>query len=319
MKTNRSRIVVIATLVCGWTSVAVGQGYPGKPVRFVIGGQGAPQDVTMRTIQPRLIQNLGQPVIIDYRANSLAAHGEIARSAADGYTAGAVADAITLDSYLYKDLPYDGLNAFSPVAMLIFTPMLLVSHPGFAPANLPELIAYSKANPGRVTYGSPAFGSRPHIGGVLLASRAGINMLHVPYKGAAAHLQGLIAGDLNVTFLTPATALPQSRAGKIRLLAVTSKARWAPQPDLPTLAEVLPGFELSGWFGVVGPARMSAAVVARLNREIRVALAQPDVTEKLNGLGVEAGAMSAEEFGAFMLSQSDTLGKVIREFNIKVE
>ena len=240
-------------------------------------------------------------------------------SAPDGYTLAVVNDAHVVNHLLYAKLPYEGMAAFTPITRIMTSPLILCVNAAFAPRNLAEAIAYGKANPGKAAFGSPTPGATPHLAMGLLMSRSGMDVLHVPYKGAPAVAQALVAGDLQINFLTPAIAMPLVKAGKLRVLATASRKRLPTLPDVPALSETLPGFEVLAWFGLVAPAKTPAAVVTRLNREVVRALSLPETRERLAGIGFEPDTTTPEEFAAFMSEQAQVLGAVVKQYHITAE
>ncbi len=296
------------------------QPYPSKPVRIVTGLPGLPHEVMARMIQPRLAEYLGQPIIVESKAagpSGVIIASEVAKAAPDGHTLLSAADTLSVAHHLLKQVPYDGLKAFAPVKMLVTTPMVLAVHPSIAVKNLSEFLAYAKSNPGKIRLGTIVLGSKPHIVSAMLAGEAGVEFTHVPFKSGAP--LALVAGDIDAVISTPTTVIQLARAGKIRLLAVTSKTRFRQLPDVPTVSELIPGFEGIGWFGIVAPAQTPKDIVARLHREITRALAPADVREKIAAMGFDVDATTSDEFGAFMQAESDKIAKVIRQYNITAD
>jgi tripartite-type tricarboxylate transporter receptor subunit TctC len=252
--------------VAFFTPIAAAQsGYPGKPVRFIVQfPPGSAPDITARLVGEQLSQSWGQPVLIE---NMLGAGGgigaaHVARSAPDGYTLLFSGDAaMTTNVSLYEKLPYDPLKDFSPITLAVLSTNVLVVHPSVQARNVQELIALAKSQPGKLSYASAGSGTSQHLGGELLKQMAGVDIVHIPYKGGPAAIQDVVAGRVPMMFANIVTALPPVRDGKLRGLAVSSLKRWPATPDLPTMAESgLPGFEAVAWFGLLAPAGTPDAI-----------------------------------------------------------
>lgn len=294
------------------------QDYPSRPIRFVVANSpGGGLDVTARTISPRLSSALGQQIVIDNRpgaAGSLAA--EItAKSAPDGYTLlmGSIGN-LAVNVSLYKGLDYDPLKDLAPVTFAVSGSNVLVVNLTVPAKTTQELIALARAQPGKLTYGSSGSGNAGHLAGELFKSMAKVDMVHVPYKGGAPAMIDLIAGEIQLIFASPPTAVPQVKAGKIRALAVTTTKRSATLPELPTIAESgLPGFEADNWYGIAVAARTPRAIVGRLNGELVRILSTPEVKEVLLRQGLEVAPGTPEAFGAYMKSEYMKWARVIAE------
>jgi tripartite-type tricarboxylate transporter receptor subunit TctC len=316
-----TRLLAVAAFLAAAVP-ALAQDYPSKTVRILVPWPaGGTVDGLVRTVAPKLSDALGQPVIVENRAGASGSLGaaEVAKAAPDGYTLLAVFDTHATNQHLYKALPYDGYRAFEHVTQLVSSPQAFVAATNFAPNNLKELIAYGKANPGRISYASVGAGSSNHLTTALFASRTGIDMLHIPYKGGSPAMTDLLGGQINVMIVSAWQTLPHIKAGKLKGLAVGSKARMTQLPDVPTFAETVPGFEGSSWTGLVAPARTPAAITGRLQRELAKALALPDVREKLQGQGFEIVGSTPQEFAAFVVAEADKWGSVIRGLGLKAE
>jgi tripartite-type tricarboxylate transporter receptor subunit TctC len=298
------------------------QAFPSKPIRIVVPWPaGGTVDGLVRTISPRLSEALGQPVLVENRAGASGSVGaaEVAKAAPDGHTLLAVFDTHATNPHLYKSLPYDGFKAFEHITQIVASPQAFVAAANFPPGSIKELIAYGKANPGRITYASVGAGSSNHLTTVLFANRAGIDMVHVPYKGGSPAMTDLLGGQINVMFVSAWQTLPHIKAGKLKGLAVGSRQRMAQLPEVPTLSETLPGFEGQSWTGLVAPVRTPAPVVARLHAEVLKALANPDVREKLTSQGFEVVGSSPQAFAAFVAAESDKWGRIVREQKIQTD
>jgi tripartite-type tricarboxylate transporter receptor subunit TctC len=302
---------------------APAQEFPARPVTIAVGyTPGATSDLVARTIGERLNAAWSQPVIVDNRSGvggNIAA-GYVARAAGDGYTLLVGTDAMmTSNAYLYKNSPFDPVKDFAPVIFAGANIICLAVHPDFPARSVAELIAYAKANPGKINYGSSGTGSPHHLAGELLRQKTGIDITHVPYRGGGATINDLIGGHIKVAFLSLSSAVPQLAGGKIRILAVVEKTRYAALPDVPTIGETVPGFEMSSWHAVFAPAATPAPLISRLNGDIAKVLAMPDVKEKLAVLGVAVATSTPDELGAMVKNGLAARGELIKAANIQPE
>jgi tripartite-type tricarboxylate transporter receptor subunit TctC len=313
------RLKLTSMIILAMAAAAVSaQGYPSRPIRFVVANSpGGGLDITARTVSPRLSSALGQQIVIDNRpgaAGSLAA--EItAKSAPDGYTLlmGAIGN-LAVNVSLYKGLDYHPLKDLAPITFAVSGSNVLVVNLTVPAKTVQELIAVARAQPGKLTYGSSGSGNAGHLAGELFKSMAKVDMVHVPYKGGAPAMIDLIAGQIQLIFSSPPTAVPQVKAGKIRALAVTTAQRSAILPELPTIAESgLPGFEADNWYGIVAAARTPRAIVGRLNAEFVRILSMPEVREVLLRQGLEVAPGTPEAFGAYMKSEYVKWARVIAD------
>lgn len=305
-------------LVVGMASA---QGYPSKPIRLLVPfPPGGSTDLVARTIQPKLGELLGQQIIVDYKVGAGGSIGaaQAARAAPDGYTLLIVWDTHAVNHHIYK-VPYDYFKSLDPISLLVQGPGILVANPGFAPSTIKELIAYARANPEMVTYGSAGAGSSNHLSGLLFSQMTGVKMSHVPYKGGAPLLTDLLGRHVNIVFGTLAFLEPHVRPGKLKAIAVLSKTRIAKFPDVPAASETIPGFEAKTWFGLLAPGGTSREIVARINRDAVRTLADPRVTEQLTSRGLHVVASTPEAFAAFLGQESDASGRLVREAGIKPE
>jgi tripartite-type tricarboxylate transporter receptor subunit TctC len=298
--------------------------YPDKPIRYVVPyPPGGPLDTVARLLGQKVSERLGQPVIVDNKPGAGGNIGAdfVAKSAQDGYTIlmGAVATH-AINPALYAKMPYDPVKDFTPITLIGVTPNVLVVNPTVPAKDVKEFIAYAKANPGKLNFGSGSTGSAGHLAGELFSGMAGVQMTHIPYKGAAPAMQDLIGGQIHLMFDNMASSLPQVKAGKIRALAVTTPKRASAAPELPTIAESgLPGFDISTWFGLFAPANVPKDVVAKLHAEFVRALALPDVREKLASLGIEPVGNRPEEFAAYIKSEAVKYGDVIKKSGARAD
>jgi tripartite-type tricarboxylate transporter receptor subunit TctC len=304
-------------------SPAFAQPYPAKPLRLVVPfPPGGPTDITGRTIAEKLQQRLGEPLIVENRpgAGSIIGTDAVAKSPPDGYTLLLGSNSIALQPLLQAKLPYDPQKDLAPVILAVRIPNVLVVNPSVPAKTVTEFIALARAKPGTINYASVGNATGPHLFAELFRSLTGVNIVHVPYKGTAPAVNDLLGGQVQALFDSLATALPNIRAGKLRALGVTSLQRSKSAPDIPTLDESgAPGYEATGWFGVLVPAGTPPGVVTRLNAEIGTILKMPDVEERFLKFGAESGGGSPADFAAFIRSEQDKWGKIIREAGIKAE
>ena len=318
----------------GWTAVlalmlatagASAQGYPTKPIRLVVPyPAGGPLDIMARAIGQKLTEAWKQPVVVDNRAGAGGNIGAdfVAKSAPDGYTLlmGAVATH-AINPSLYSKIPYDPVKDFAPVALVAQVPNILVVNPAVPAKTVSELIALARAKPGTLNFGSGSTGSTGHLAGELFNTMAGVKMVHIPYKGAAPATADLLGGQVQLMFDNLASALPNVKAGKLRALAVTTLARSAAIPGLPTIAESgLAGFDLTTWFGLLVPAGTPPEIVARLNAEIVRALEAKDMRERLEKMGAEPLSNNTpEHFAAFIRSEAAKYARVVKDSGARVD
>ena len=308
-----------AALMAAAASGALAQGsagYPNRPLRFIVpyaaGGNG---DIVSRIIAHKLLTQIGQQIVIDNRGG---AGGNIgaelaARTAPDGYTIMLGTNTHAINMSLFAKLGYDLQKDFAPITLATSAPMMLIVHPSLPAKSVKEFIALARAHPNKLNYGTGGSGSSAHVITELFKSMAGVQLVHVAYKGVAQSTTDLIAGQIQMTFSSPASALAHMQAGRVRALAISSAARSAAAPGLPTLDESgLPGFDASIWQGVFTPARTAPDIIARLNREITGALGASEVRDQLGAQGVEAQPSTAEQFAAFIRVEIAKWAKVIK-------
>jgi tripartite-type tricarboxylate transporter receptor subunit TctC len=325
---NHSTPVV---MVCSMLTVAAGlaalpaqaQSYPTRPVRFVVPyPPGGANDTVVRLLAPKVTEQLGQQIVVDNRGggNTIIGSELVAKAAPDGYTLLIVAAGHAVNPALYPKLPYDTARDFAQVVLLGDGAYVLVAHPSAGVSTVPELITAAKAKPGQIVYASSSIGNLTHLAAELFNSLAGVKMLHVPYKGGGPAMLDLLGGRVAVFFSTVAVARPHIQSGKIRGLGVTTGKRSAALPNQPTIAEAgLPGYDVSGWYGVVAPAKTPRAVIDRINGAVRVALRQPDIKEKLLGVGVEASDVSVEQFDKLVRAELVKWERVAKPLGITPE
>lgn len=309
--------VVLGAGLLGGTS-ALAQAYPTKPVTIIVPfAAGGTTDILARIIGQALTAELGQSVVVDNRAG---AGGNIggqaaAKAAPDGHTLfmGTVGTH-AINASLYKKMPFDPVKDFAPLTRVANVPNLLVANPAQPYKSVKDLIAYAKANPGKVNFGSSGNGSSIHLSGELFKSLAKVDMQHVPYKGSAPAVTDLLGNQIGIMFDNMPSAIPHVRSGKLVPLAVTTAKRSPELPNVPTIAEAgVPGYEATSWFGMFAPAGTPAPVLAKLNAAIVKVLAQPDVKKKINEQGAEVYSETPEQFAAFIQAESVKWGKVVKE------
>lgn len=301
---------------------AQGSGFPDRPVRIVVPSPpGGPTDAVARLFAPPMAEGWSQPAIIDNRAGASGAVGSqaVARSTPDGHTLLVNASMHAIIPSVMRNLPYDVLTDFTPIALLATGPYVLVTHPSLGVSTLAELIALAKERPGRINYASPGNGTGNHFATELLKTRAGIDLVHVPYLGAAPATTDVVGGQVPLMLNNMISAVPHIQAGRLRALAVTSPRRSAALPDVPTFAETLPGFEAITWYAMFGPAGMPGALVAELNRRANAAGAVATMKERLAALGVEPAALSSQELGRFVESETRKWAEVARISGAQVD
>ncbi len=294
--------------------------YPSRPVHIVVGfPPGSGPDIVARILGQSLSEELGQSVVVENRpgASSTLATADVAHAAPDGYTLLILTTANTINATLYEHLNFDFLRDIAPVASIDFEPFVMEVTPSFPAKTLKEFIAYAKANPGKVTMASAGIGSAPHIYGVLFQMLAGVELAHVPYRGNP--LPDLLSGQVQLFFSPIQSSLEYIRTGKLRALGATTKDGIAALPDVPVIADLVPGYEAGGWLGVGMPAKTPPDIVTKLNQSIGAALTKPEVKARLASLGDTVSTSSPAEVRAFIAGQVEKWAKVIRAANIKVE
>jgi len=330
---RRAALVTLAGLAAGLTLYAgnavsqagPGQAYPNKSIRLVVPyTAGGSSDFVARTVAQKMGDGLGQTIVVDNKPGVAGIPGTeiVARSAADGYTIALIGMTThAANPSLYKKLPYDALKDFAPVGNAIISPLVLSVPPALPVNSVQELIAYAKANPGKLNFGSAGVGNTLHLAGELFKSRAGIDIVHIPYKGASAALTDLLAGRIQLMIDVVQTPLAHIQAGKLKALGVTVENRIAQLPDVPTIAsQGLPGFQFATWIGLAVPAGTPAPIVNRLHAEMAKALAQTDVKEAFAKQGMEvAPSASPETYAQFIRAEQDRLSILIKTAGIQPE
>ena len=314
-----------ASLAAALAPVAFAQpAYPTKPILIVVPfPPGGTTDILARAAAQKMTEAWKEQAVVDNRPGAGGNIGAelVARSPADGYTLlmGTVGTH-AINASLYAKMPYDHVKDFAPVILVAAVPNVLVVHPSVPATTVAELIAYAKANPGKLNFASSGSGTSIHLAGELFKVMAGVQMTHVPYKGSAPAIADLLGGQVQLMFDNLPSALPQIRAGKLRALAVTSSQRAAALPDVPTIAESgLPGYEASSWFGLLAPAGTPADIVAKINGEVARWLASPEAKEKLLAQGANAAGGTPEDFARHIATETAKWQKVVRESGAKVD
>ena len=302
---------------------AQAQTYPNKPIRWIVPfPPGGSTDLLARVVGQKLTESWGQTVVVENRGGAGGTLGaaEAAKAAPDGYTLLMGAIHHTIATSAYSKLPYDFQRDFAPITVVAIVPNVMVVNPSVPAKTVKELIAHAKANPGKLTYGSAGMGTAHHLIGEVFNQRAGVDILHVPYKGSAPAVSDLIGGQISVMYDTVASCLPHVKAGKLRPLGVATAKRSSALPDVPTIAEAaLPGFEVTTWFGALAPVKTPKEIVAKLNAEMVRILNMPDVRKRLLDSGAEPVGNTPEQMAAQIKKETEDFGKVVRQAKIVAE
>ncbi len=317
------RTIIIALALCLLHGGAWAQPFPARPLRLIVPtSPGGGTDLIARAIAQKLNERWGQPVVVENRAGATGNIGveAVARAAPDGYTLLVCTNAmIAINPHFAKDVRFDALRDFAPVTLAASSPFLLVVHPTVPAKNTAELIAYAKAHPGRLNYSSSGNGSATHMAGVLFNSMAGVDTVHIPYKGSSPAIADLLGGQIQMRFSVMAPTLPHVNGGRLRALAVSGTRRYAALPELPTVAETVPGYASDIWYGVLLPAATPAPLVALLNAEIVRQLNSADVRARLAADGTEPVANTSAEFATILRSDNARWAHVIRESGVRAD
>jgi tripartite-type tricarboxylate transporter receptor subunit TctC len=326
IKTSASRlaaVAVIATLALGrWSGSAATDDFPSRPITILVPlGAGGAMDIIARAIAPRLAARLGKSVVVEDRpgAGTVLAANDVAHGAADGYTLlDAPSGTLTTNATLYKSLSYDPVADFVPIALCCQVPFVLVTNPAQPFTTMPELIAYAKANPGKLSFGSTGTGAVPHLAGEILKSMAGIDMVHVPYKGGPAALNDVMGNQVQLFFSDTAITPPLIAAGKIRALGVSSKTRAGVLPDVPPIADTVPGFEAVSWHLIVAPRGTPPAVVERLHDDFTAVITMPEIRQQMTAMGLIPidTPPSVAELQGFVKSEMGRWGDIVRRVGL---
>ena len=302
--------------------IARAESYPSRPVHIIVGfAPGSASDIIARLISQRLSERLGQPFVVENRGGAGGTLGAeaVVRAPPDGYTLLLCGSPDAFNATIYDKLNFNFIRDIAPVAGISRGPLVLVVHPSFPAKTVPEFIAYAKANPGKINFGSAGVGTVAQLAGELFKVMAGVDLVHVPYRGLAPAITDLIGGRVQAIFSTMPPAIAQVRAGKLRALAVTSATRFEALPDLPTIGDFLPGYQATLMNGLGAPKNTPTEIVDRLNNEINAALADPGMKAGLADLGSEPLAMTSADFGKLLVDEADKWAKVIKTAGIKAE
>jgi tripartite-type tricarboxylate transporter receptor subunit TctC len=317
------KLSYIVAIILGFIAFQVSaQTYPNKPIKIIIPyGPGGAPDILGRLIGVKLQTSLGQPVVVENHPGAGGTIGTdfVAKSAPDGYTILVATTAnLSISPHLYPKIPYNALKDFTPITLVANSPLILTISKNVPANSLKELIAYGKANPGKLNYASAGSGTIQHVAGALFANMAGIDAVHVPYKGTAQILPDLVAGRVNLMFNSPAPMLPLVKDGSLKAIGIGSLNRSPLNPEYSTISEQgLTGFDVAPWYAFFAPAGTPPAVIARLNKDITAALALPDVKDKYADMGLEVAPSTPAELAQVTKRDYDKFGKIIKDNNIK--
>jgi tripartite-type tricarboxylate transporter receptor subunit TctC len=317
------KLALLPLLFASMVLPATAQQYPARAIRMVVGfPAGGPTDIVARQMAPKMSEGLGQQVIVDNRggAGGMIATEQVAKAAPDGYTIlmgtiGGVAVAMSLN----PNRGYDTLRDLAPITQSVTVTSILVTHPSVPAKTVKELLSLARAKPGSLNYGSSGNGTITHLAGELLKYMGKVSITHVPYKGGSPALTALVSGEVDLTYENSLIITPHIKSGKVKGIAVTSAKRSALLPELPTIAETLPGYSASGWYGLLAPAATQKPVITRLHTEAVKALRTPDVVERLSSQGAEPVGNSPEEFTAFVRSEISKWANLVKAANMRAD
>jgi tripartite-type tricarboxylate transporter receptor subunit TctC len=298
-------------------------GYPTRNINLIVPfAPGGSTDILARLVGGHLQQTFGKPVVVENRTGASGNIGtaSVARAAPDGYTFLFNTMSVhTMNHALFASMPFDGVKDFSPIAMLAYVTNTMVTHPSVPATTVREFIDYARANPGKIAYASAGAGSTNHLCGALFEKMAGVQMVHVPYRGGAPAVTGTVAGECQLFFTAGTQSLPHAKAGTLRLLAVTEGKRSELLPDVPTVEEIVPGYEMSVWYGAFGPAGMPRPIIDKLNAEISRILFLPEVKQRMADIAVEVAKLTPEELGELTRKDAEKWGRIIKELGITAQ
>jgi len=321
--TGLGGLVAAAPLRFAFAQNAADAAYPTRNITLIVPfAPGGSTDILARLVGGHLQQAFGQPVVVENRTGASGNIGTamVARAAPDGYTFLFNTMSVhTMNHALFASMPFDGVKDFSPIAMLAYVTNTMVVHPSVPATTVREFIDYAKANPGKIAYASAGAGSTNHLCGALFEKMTGVEMVHVPYRGGAPAVTGTVGGQCQLFFTAGTQSLPHVRAGALRLLAVTEGKRSELLPDVPTVGETVPGYEMSVWYGAFGPAGMPRPIVDKLNAEISRILFLPDVKQKMADIAVEVAKLTPEELGELTRKDAEKWGRIIKELGITAQ
>ena len=318
-----ARIRAIGSIAAFAATAAFAQSYPNHPVRMIVPfAPGGATDIIARTVGQKLSEKLGQPVIIENKpgAGTTIGNAEVAKAKPDGYTLLFAPTPFVISQVIYPTLPYDPKKDFTPVSLLATSNFILVANPAVGAKSIAELVAMAKAKPGSLTFCSAGNGTVPHLAGELFKLRAGVDIIHIPYKGGGPAIIDLVGGQVNMMFATPIEVSQQVQAGRLRVLGATSQKRLPAFPDVPTLAESgYPGFEVASFFGVLAPAGTPPEIVNRLANDLASVMALPDVRERFAAQSAEANVQGPEAFARFLTTERDKWADIVKRSGAKVD
>ena len=317
-----ARILVALSLVVPALPLAAadGQGYPSRPIRIIgLSSPGSGPDIVGRLIGQKFTEAWGQQVIVDTRpaATGIVGSEIAARAAPDGHTLLIVTSQAVIVSVMYDKLPYNLIRDFAPISYIASTPFILAVHPSVSAQSVKDLIALAKSKPGQIRYGSGGSGSPPHLATEIFRSMTGIDILHVPYKGITPAMVDTVAGQVQMVISVIPAVLPTVRSGKLRALGITSAARSDLVPDIPTIAETVPGYEFIGWYSLFAPAKTPPAILGKLNAELVSILKTPEFRERFSALGAEPRGSTQKELAAYLVEQTGKMRKAVKESGAK--
>jgi tripartite-type tricarboxylate transporter receptor subunit TctC len=319
---NSLRPLAVLLSLLAWIGPSYALDYPTRPVRFIVSfAAGGPNDTIARILGQYLSEQLGQQFIVEDHVGAGGNIGmqDVLASAPDGYTIGFVAPNNAINATLYEHIPFDFVHDSTPIAGTMKLANVMDVNLDFPPKTLAEFIAMAKAQPGKINFASGGVGTSPHMSGELLEFMTGIKLTHVSYRGTGPAMTDLLGGQIPVLFDNLPGSIQQIKAGRIRALGVTTKERVASLPDVPTIGETVPGYEVSVWFGVSGPKGMPPDIVAKLNAAVNAVLANPKIIERFHDLGGEVMPMSPAEFGRLVADETAKWAKVVKSASLKVE
>jgi tripartite-type tricarboxylate transporter receptor subunit TctC len=319
---KRRHKLFVALALATFCGIAPAQSYPAKTVRMIVGyPPGGPTDLIARIVSQKLTESWGRQVIVDNRPGASGMIGAelTVRAAPDGYTLLMVPVTYAVTPSLYAKMAYDAAKDLAPVAQVAAAPFILVVHPTLPVKTVKDLINLARSRPGQLNYASASTGGMPHLAGELFNTMTGVKMVHIPYKGAAPATIDLLAGNVSLMFNNMLSAMPQVKNGRLRAIAVTSSKRSAAVPELPAIAETVPGYEASGWYAAFAPAATPREVIAKINNDMNRIMKMPDVMQRLAGDGVEAVGNTPEQFGAYLRAEIAKWGKVVKASGAKAD
>ncbi|MGF9562336.1 tripartite tricarboxylate transporter substrate binding protein [Neorhizobium sp. JUb45] len=318
-----SRLFMLATVATVFSTFASAQDYPSKTVTIIVPfAAGGNTDAFARLVGERLDQRLGQRFIVENKpgAGGNIGLGELARAEPDGYTISmGTVSSNAINQTLFKELPYDKAKGFAPISLIATLPNVLVVNPKIEAKTVPELIAFLKTKPGEISYASSGIGTSIHLAGELLSTKAGVKMNHVPYKASNQAIMDVVAGHVDMMFDNIPTAAQQVKAGNVRALAVTSLEKAELLPDVPTMADTIPGFEATSWHGLFAPADTPPEIVEKLSREVQAIIADPQMVAKIKGMGATPVGNTSAEFKTFIAGETTKWAEVIKAANVPLQ